>query len=91
MDAGAHGQQPADVAFDAAFVFREFDLQTPEAGPEGEPVLKRQTGPLAVLARQRLDHFSRDRPRPAHNQGAEHGNGHPGRFMSVSRCHGVKW
>jgi len=51
MGAGAHGQQPADVAFDAAFVFWEFDLQTPEAGSEGEPVLERYPCPLAVLAR----------------------------------------
>ena len=51
MGAGAHGQQPADVAFDAAFVFWEFDLQTPEAGSEGEPVLVRYPCPLADIAR----------------------------------------
>ena len=54
---GAHGQQPAHVAFDVVVVFREFDFKAAETGAEGQALFERQTDPLAVLGCQRLSRF----------------------------------
>ncbi|MCH7551349.1 MAG: hypothetical protein IIA35_06595 [Proteobacteria bacterium] len=61
VDPGAHGQQPAHLAFDVVVVFGEFDLEAAETGAEGQALFERQADPLAVLGRQRLGLFGRRR------------------------------